>query len=275
MVNRRDWRQPLKYVHEFELALWNVSISNVLNNGSILEKLLRISMVFFNKFGKTLIEKFVRLLTLPALYTNNKRCDLYETYKPEDKDAKYIMLESLRNDRNSGRMIHTLVVSDDKYEFRLGRGHESDVRVNDISVSRSHLKITYMDGKFVMEDWGSKFGTLVLIEDELLFDNSQDTAIQVGRTMLNLSVKDNTGLFENPPFWDKSAAKFFNRKRNGNSPSFGKPKLSENIDDLPIIDRIQNLVPEFGSHSNRSIIRGNLLSPSEYRSNINRERDNR
>lgn len=46
-------------------------------------------------------------------------------------------MESLKNDRNSGRVVHTLVTQDDKNEYKLGRGHEADVRViNDISVSR-------------------------------------------------------------------------------------------------------------------------------------------
>jgi hypothetical protein len=81
-----------------------------------------------------------------------KRWNLHEPYRPEDKAVKYIVLESMKNDRNSGRMVHTLTVSDDKNSYKLGRGHESDVRVNDISVSRQHLKIYYEDGKFFMQD---------------------------------------------------------------------------------------------------------------------------
>lgn len=94
-------------------------------------------------------------------------------------------------------MVHTLLVSDEKSEYKLGRGHDADVRVNDISVSRLHLKINYTNGRFFMEDCRSKFGTLVLVKKELKIDSTQSKAIQVGRTMLNLSVKDNLGLFDN------------------------------------------------------------------------------
>lgn len=45
----------------------------------------------------------------------------------------------------------------------MGRGHDSDLRINDISVSRLHAMIKYKDGKFLLEDNISKFGTLVLV----------------------------------------------------------------------------------------------------------------
>jgi len=52
----------------------------------------------------------------------------------------------------------------------MGRGHESEVRVNDISVSRCHAllkyaaknEVTNAQGGFYMEDNLSKFGTLIL-----------------------------------------------------------------------------------------------------------------
>jgi pSer/pThr/pTyr-binding forkhead associated (FHA) protein len=50
-------------------------------------------------------------------------------------------------------------------EFKIGRGHESDLRVSDISVSRCHAMLKY-DAKdthrYYLEDNLSKFGTLVL-----------------------------------------------------------------------------------------------------------------
>ena len=41
-----------------------------------------------------------------------------------------------------------LTVSIDKVHFKLGRGHESEVRINDISVSRCHAIIKYKDDGF-------------------------------------------------------------------------------------------------------------------------------
>jgi pSer/pThr/pTyr-binding forkhead associated (FHA) protein len=46
----------------------------------------------------------------------------------------------------------------------MGRGHESEVRVCDISVSRCHALLKYKaeKGMFYLEDNLSKFGTLVI-----------------------------------------------------------------------------------------------------------------
>jgi len=47
----------------------------------------------------------------------------------------------------------------------MGRGHESEVRVNDISVSRCHAVIKYQPDGLYIEDNRSKFGTLILLKD--------------------------------------------------------------------------------------------------------------
>jgi pSer/pThr/pTyr-binding forkhead associated (FHA) protein len=50
-------------------------------------------------------------------------------------------------------------------EIKLGRGHDADVRVTDISVSRLHAVIKKTEkGYFYIEDNQSKFGTLALIK---------------------------------------------------------------------------------------------------------------
>lgn len=88
---------------------------------------------------------------------------------PEERN--FLWLESLTFEKNSSRMVH-LVMPDSnvnnatgvcKNSFKLGRGHESDVRVSDISVSRFHAVLKYEnDSHFYLQDNLSKFGTLVL-----------------------------------------------------------------------------------------------------------------
>lgn len=43
-----------------------------------------------------------------------------------------------------------------------GRYLDCDIRINDISVSRFHARITLNNGKVFIEDLESKFGTLLL-----------------------------------------------------------------------------------------------------------------
>jgi pSer/pThr/pTyr-binding forkhead associated (FHA) protein len=47
--------------------------------------------------------------------------------------------------------------------IKLGRGHASDIRISDISVSRLHAYIKYENNKYILTDNNSKFGTLVLL----------------------------------------------------------------------------------------------------------------
>jgi pSer/pThr/pTyr-binding forkhead associated (FHA) protein len=53
----------------------------------------------------------------------------------------------------------------------MGRGHDSEVRVNDISVSRVHAFIRYKEDGFYIEDNDSKFGTIVLLKEALKLKN--------------------------------------------------------------------------------------------------------
>lgn len=71
----------------------------------------------------------------------------------------------------------------------MGRGHDSDLRINDISVSRLHAFVKYKEGKFLLEDNLSKFGTLVLVKKRTPLLPGFNKAVQIGRTVVNFSVK--------------------------------------------------------------------------------------
>lgn len=87
----------------------------------------------------------------------------YKFYKYDKPEGTQMVLESLFQDKNNQRIVHIIKPSAQKTVFKLGRGHESDLRINDISVSRCHAMIKLQDGKFLLEDNSSKFGTLVLV----------------------------------------------------------------------------------------------------------------
>jgi hypothetical protein len=49
--------------------------------------------------------------------------------------------------------------------IKLGRGHECEIRITDISVSRKHAYIRSQNNEFYILDNNSKFGTLVREEN--------------------------------------------------------------------------------------------------------------
>jgi pSer/pThr/pTyr-binding forkhead associated (FHA) protein len=105
-----------------------------------------------------------------------------------------MILESLNSIKENEYplSIHVLMFIENEDHVILGRGHESDVRISDISVSRAHAKISFKDKRFYLEDSGSKFGTLVLAKDNVKLSENP-TIIQIGRTLITAyNVKNDT-----------------------------------------------------------------------------------
>ena len=72
-----------------------------------------------------------------------------------------------------------------------GRATESDLRVNDSTVSRTHAAINFADGEFYLQDLESKFGTLILADEpESLIENFGDQfTLEVGGVLIECKVK--------------------------------------------------------------------------------------
>ena len=112
-----------------------------------------------------------------------KPFELIELEKPVGND--YIILESLNQMKENCNIksIHVIQLTGD--ELTIGRGHESDVRINDISVSRKHavLKYNSEEGTLLLKDLKSKFGTLILIKKPLKIKEKK-IHLQIGRTYI-------------------------------------------------------------------------------------------
>ena len=92
---------------------------------------------------------------------------------PQDKTLSHLLMESMPFEKSSGRVIHLIKPFGDG-AFKMGRGHESQVRICDISVSRVHTLIRFgikegdKEPSFQLEDNLSKFGTLVMPSVEVI-----------------------------------------------------------------------------------------------------------
>jgi len=109
----------------------------------------------------------------------------FELMKIGNLEGPYMLLDDLRRDRKGGHLMH-LVNGCKSYPVTLGRAHESDIKVNDISVSRVHAFIHFKDNKFYLRDNNSKFGTLVNNSEEVLV--KKESAFQIGNSLLELKV---------------------------------------------------------------------------------------
>ena len=112
--------------------------------------------------------------------------NLIDIEKPK---GDYIMFESLNQVKENCNIksIHVIELNDDI--IKIGRGHESDVRINDISVSRVHALLHYdkNSGRLLIRNLKSKFGTLSLLKRPLVIKNKK-IDLQVGRTFIEANL---------------------------------------------------------------------------------------
>ena len=123
--------------------------------------------------------------------SNGNRYRLVDVDIPKEKN--FLWLESLTFEKNSSRMVHVIMPDKDHSVFKMGRGHESDLRVSDISVSRCHALLKYDaqdTQQYYLEDNLSKFGTLVLQNNPIELEVDHTQAVQIGRSVISFTVKE-------------------------------------------------------------------------------------
>lgn len=116
-----------------------------LKNWLEVKKQQKVSVAFSSYYWKAFECEICKKAYPLVIRTKGKTFSLVEYDKP---DGDFLALESLNQEKNTSRIIHIIRPSAQKDSFKFGRGHESDLRINDISVSRCHAIIKFKDNKF-------------------------------------------------------------------------------------------------------------------------------
>ena len=124
-------------------------------------------------------------VNLPELFEFKGRLlSLLEITYP---DTPYLILEELKEEEHKQTMY--VISLNEAQSVVIGRGGESEIRLNDISVSRAHAKIKFSGNKFFLVDNKSKFGTLALADDlGLDLRSGQEVVVQVNKTIVSFKV---------------------------------------------------------------------------------------
>ena len=103
----------------------------------------------------------------------------------------YMIMEKTSND-NAQPSTMNIIVPNGNDLVKMGRGHQCDLRISDISVSRIHTHVKFENDQFLAFDNDSKFGTLILLTKEYPV-KSEKAAIQIGRTVFTFVLKNGNG----------------------------------------------------------------------------------
>ena len=120
---------------------------------------------------------------------------LYHLIDLSNEYQSYLTLESLTLDRHKNKFIYAISLEKNK-KIKIGRGHECEIILSDISISRLHSYLVIEKKNVYIEDNDSKFATLVFIQTpRLKLSQELPLYIQIGRTSIELKIKKNFKLF--------------------------------------------------------------------------------
>lgn len=94
--------------------------------------------------------------------------------------------------RPHGERLVFAPLVDPSVPLKIGRSHDNQLRVPDVSVSRQHATVTFSEGAFSLKDNDSQFLTTIRPRKPLVLRGSQGAplAVQIGRTLLSAALLD-------------------------------------------------------------------------------------
>ena len=138
------------------------------------------------------------LLNLDMNFDTDKMIKKKGKSRKNRKECKYnyIILDSITPKNTDDNKFRFLVKFNENNIIKIGRGPEMQLMLNDISVSRNHCQLVINDdGDVILEDKNSRFGSLVLIQEEIEILKGQKLNVQVGTNYLTLSLNKKKGFF--------------------------------------------------------------------------------
>ena len=102
-----------------------------------------------------------------------------------------MILESLTYVKNKKNYKNIYVIKLTGDDITIGRNNKNDIIDTDISMSRFHavLKFNKETGNITLEN-KSKYGTLVLVKNNIKLSDNKKIYLQIGRTFITAEQKD-------------------------------------------------------------------------------------
>ena len=108
-------------------------------------------------------------------------------YKPKFKE--FIMFEILKDNQDEKTKYISIVSLDNKNIINIGRSKDCEFSISEISLSRFHSIIYKDKNELYIEDNKSKFGTLILVQnDNIELNKNIPLKLQIDRTYIKIKI---------------------------------------------------------------------------------------
>ena len=173
----------MKYIHYKCLKNWlNSKIENDINNNN--NDSDKINSITYKR--KDISCELCKEI-LPDYIKHNNLYYNISFYKPKFKE--FIVLESIQTiNEEKIKYIH-IISLDNKKTIIIGRDNECELSLNNLFISRYHCFISKRDGELFLEDNLSKYGTLVLIQNNnIIMSDLLPLKIQINNIYIKIKV---------------------------------------------------------------------------------------
>ena len=148
---------------------------------------LRLSGKSMSFYPKDLICELCKHDIPPVVTYKNSSFSLIDFSGPSN--PSFVVFEEYPFDRLSRLGLHLVSLKPGSNAV-IGRSNESDLKINDITVSRKHCVLALRDNNFYINDKESKFGTLVKANRLFRVKKGMDVTVQAGRTIMRMWIDE-------------------------------------------------------------------------------------
>ena len=179
LINPCICKGSMKYIHYKCLKNWlNSKIESEMEQSSDNETIIYNTKDLSCELCKAKFPDYVKI--------KNKLYNI-SFYKP--KFQEFIVFESMKADKNKNKYIYIISLDNRRY-INIGRSSECELSIPELSISRFHAIIHKNKGELFIEDNKSKFGTLILVQnDNIKMNDFLALKLQIKNTYIKIKMK--------------------------------------------------------------------------------------
>ena len=198
IIENNDYFNSYFITKEIECELCKEPFPDFIKHNNI-----KYCLIDFDYIQENKIKKISNKLEQNFINTNNEIETIKEVNNDTNEKANninYIIIDSIYP-LNDGNKYRCIVKFNEENKIIIGRALENQLVLNEITVSRTHCILTIEKNKFgqkelKLEDYGSKFGTLILLQsNKYEIIKGKPFHFQIGNVHFSMNIPEQKSFF--------------------------------------------------------------------------------